>query len=75
MWPTQSMRHPVAAVYMTWTPSEPWQAVDGFPISTEEVLHSLEEQLREKAWVMANQMGWVLLMALKQNMVAENTPV
>ena len=68
MWPLQSTWYPVVAVLMTWIPPELWEAIDGSPICTEKALHSLEEQLLEKAWAVAGQVGWVLLMALKQNM-------
>lgn len=53
---------------MTWTPPEPWEAVEGSLISIEKVLRFLEEQLLEKACAMAGQVGWVLLTALKQIM-------
>lgn len=43
------MWYPVAAVLMTWTPPELWEAIDEFLICTEKVLWSMEEQLLEKA--------------------------
>lgn len=62
------MWYPMAAVLMTWTPPEPWEAVDGSSVSIKKALHYLKTQLPEKAQAMAGGLGWVPLKALKQNM-------
>ena len=49
MWPHTSIWFLVAEVLLNWAPVEGWESMDGTKVGTEMALHSLGEQVPEKA--------------------------
>ena len=67
MWPPTSMWFLVAEVLLNLAPAEELDSMDDTRLSIEMALHSLGEQILEKAQPPKGQVGWLFLTAFCHN--------